>query len=278
MKVCYFFLIVMLCFPAASTPTSVRMVIPGPSAPFTVRNPFVEQLLVMVFAKQNITLELVYAAENITQGRALKELNNHDALDLTWSVTTKERERSLIPIRIPLYQGFIGWRVFVINKNNQEKFSDIDNVEQLSQLLAIQRFDWPDYQIFIENNLTVDGSLPFSQMYKAIENGLADYFPRSVLEVTRELKALNSNQLVVERSLLLKYPSSYYFFVGKNNTELAECIEKGFEIALADGSYQLLFQQHFGQALEALNINDRKVIHLSSSLLPVNSSLANERQ
>ena len=274
---CFFLLIVMMCFPAASTPTSVRLVIPGPSAPFTVRNPFIEQLLVMIFAKQSISLELVYAPENITQGRALKELNNHDVLDLTWSVSTKEREQLLIPIRVPIYQGYIGWRVFVINKSNQEKFNDVDNVEKLSELLGIQRFDWPDYQIFLENNLAVDGSLPFSHMHKAIENGLADYFPRSVLEVTRELKALNSNQLTIEQTLLLKYPSSYYFFVGKNNTELAKYIEKGLEIALADGSYQLLFQQHFGQALEALNINDRKILHLSSSSLPAKNPLINER-
>ena len=137
----------MVCLSAKSASTSVRMVIPGASAPFSVRNPFIEQLLVMVFAKQNITLELVDAPENITQGRALKELNSPDILDLTWSVTTVEREQNLTPIRIPIYQGFIGWRVFVINKNNQEKFSAIDNVEQLSKRLAIQRFDWPDYQI-----------------------------------------------------------------------------------------------------------------------------------
>ncbi len=278
MKFCYFFLlIVMMCYPAASAPTSVRIIIPGPSAPFTARNPFIEQLLVMIFAKQNLALKLVYAPENITQGRALKELNNHDVLDLTWSVTTKEREQSLIPIRVPIYQGFIGWRVFVINKSNQEKFSDVDNVEKLSELLAIQRFDWPDYQIFLENNLMVDGSLPFSQMYKAIESGLADYFPRSVLEVTRELNELNSDKLTIEQTLLLKYPSSYYFFVGKNNTELAECIEKGFEIVLADGSYHLLFQQHFGQALDILNLNKRKILYLSSSLLPAQNPLINER-
>ncbi len=267
----------MVCLSAKSASTSVRMVIPGASAPFSVRNPFIEQLLVMVFAKQNITLELVDAPENITQGRALKELNSPDILDLTWSVTTVEREQNLTPIRIPIYQGFIGWRVFVINKNNQEKFSAIDNVEQLSKLLAIQRFDWPDYQIFLENNLKVDGSLPFSQMYKAIESGLADYFPRSVLEVTRELNELNSDKLTIEQTLLLKYPSSYYFFVGKNNTELAECIEKGFEIALADGSYQLLFQQHFGPALDILNLNERKILYLSSSLLPAQNPLMNER-
>jgi hypothetical protein len=268
MKYRYLVFIVLLLFPAASSAISIRLVIPGPSAPFKVRNPFIENLLMMIFTKQGINLELAYASENISQGRALKELNNSDIIDLTWSVTTTERERSLTPVRIPLYQGFIGWRVFIINKINQEKFNKVNTLKDLSELLAVQRFDWPDYQIFIDNGLSVDGSLAFSQMYKAIENDLADYFPRAVLEATRELASLNSKQLVIEQTLLLKYPSSYYFFVAKNNHELADIIKKGFEKSLADGSYQLLFQQYFGSALEALNIKERKVFHLRNSLLP----------
>lgn len=255
-------------FPTIAAPVTVHIVIPGPSTPFKVRNPFIEKLLRVIFAKQNIKLELEYAKESISQGRALRELNSTGVIDLTWSVTTYEREQSLIPIRIPLYQGFIGWRVFIIDKDKQAIFNDVNSLADLGKLLAIQRFDWPDYQIFIENKLDVDGSLPFSQMYKAIENGLADYFPRSVLEVTRELNSVQSEQLAVEKSLLLKYPTSYYFFVGKDNHELASIIEKGFELALADGSYQLLFQECFGSALKTLNLKQRKVLHLKSSLTP----------
>ena len=253
----------------SSAAKPVRLVIPGPTAPFKVRNPFIEQLLGIIFAKQNLTLNLVYASEEITQGRALKELNSDNAINLTWSATTSAREQSLTAIKIPLYQGLIGWRVFIIDKNKQEKFDQIKSIKALGNMLAIQRFDWPDYQVFIENNLNVDGNLASSQMYKAIENGLADYFPRSVLEVTRELTSIKSNKLAIEKSLLLKYSSAYYFFVGKQNTELAKTIKKGFELALADGSYQQLFQQHFGKTIAALKLDDRTVLHLSSSLLSV---------
>ncbi|AZQ83788.1 hypothetical protein EKO29_06945 [Colwellia sp. Arc7-635] len=177
MKYRYFSLIVLLYLPFTSAENisvensgaekfcaakSVRLIIPGSTAPFKVRNPFIEQLLDIIFLKQNLTLDLVYAKEHITQGRALKELNNNAAIDLTWSVTTSARERSLTPIRIPLYQGLIGWRVFIINKHQQEKFDEINNLTTLGEMLAIQRFDWPDYQVFIENNLNVDGNLAFS--------------------------------------------------------------------------------------------------------------------
>lgn len=256
----------------------VHLVVPGPSAPFKERNPFVEQLITLIFAKQNITAELSYAPDNITQGRALKSLSDDDIINLTWSVTTAEREALLLPIRIPLYQGFMGWRVFIIDKNNQQAFSHITSISDLSGKVAVQRFDWPDYQILLENNLPVEGNLPFTQMFKAIESGLVDYFPRSILEVTRELASVESEVLAIEQSLLLKYPSWCYFFVGKNNPELAKQIAKGFKLALADGSYQLLFQQHFGQAIAALHIEKRKVLHLQNSLQPTEKPLVNDAQ
>ncbi len=256
----------MLSFPAASSQSALRVVIPGPTPPFTVRNPFVEDLTKLIFSKQNLPLDLVYASEKITQGRALKVLHNNDILDLTWSVSTTERERELQPIRIPIYQGYIGWRVFIINKDNQKIYNDISNISQLREKLAVQRFDWPDYQIFIENKLPVHGNMPFSQMFKAVEGGMADYFPRSVMEATRELESYGSKKLTIEKTLLLKYPSWCYFFVANSKPELAKTIKKGFELILADGSYQALFEQHFGSALKDLNLNDRKVIHLTNSL------------
>lgn len=246
---------------------TVRLVIPGPSTPFKVRNPFIEDLLHMIFSKQGLSLDLQYANEQLTQGRALRELNNEGLIDITWSVSTKERELSLNAIEIPLYQGFIGWRVFVINKEKQPAFSNVSNLTQLRELLAVQRFDWPDYHIFLANDLPVDGSLAFSKMFKAVESGLADYFPRSVLEAKRDIDSVNSSQLGIEKTILLKYPSSYYFFVGKHNSDLAQTIEQGFKLVLADGSYQLLFQQYFGSALEALKIEQRKVFVLDNPLL-----------
>jgi len=262
----YLIFILLLSFPAASAQSPVRVVIPGPTPPFIVRNPFVEDLIKLIFSKQNLQLNLVYASEKITQGRALKELHDTDIIDLTWSVSTTERERELQPIRFPIYQGYIGWRVFIINKENQKIYNEISSLSQLKTKLAVQRFDWPDYQVFIENKLPVHGDMPFSKMFKAIESGLADYFPRSVMEATRELKSYKSKQLAIEKTLLLKYPSKYYFFVANNKPELATVIKTGFELILADGSYQILFQQHFGSTLEALNLNERRVFNLRNPL------------
>lgn len=264
----YVLLIIMLISSSSSFANVINLTIPGPSAPFTKRNPFIEELLVMIFEKQALTLKLHYATEEISQGRALRELNNSQAIDLTWSVTTHEREKALQSIQIPLYQGFIGWRVFIIRRDKQIDFKQINQLSELANMIAVQRFDWPDHQIFVDNNLKVEGSLPFPQMYQAIENSLADYFPRSVLEVTRELASLNTKTLAIEQTILLKYPSFYYFFVGKNNQSLAKTIKTGFEKALADGSYQLLFQQHFGKAISALNLKQRKVFLLKNHLLP----------
>ena len=106
-------------------------------------------------------------------------------------------------------------------------------------------------------------------MHKAVVTGLADFFPRSVLEITREKKRhADLTELMVEPNILVKYPSAVYFFVNKENQELANQIEKGFEKSIADGSFAKLFNQYFGTALEELNLDKRRVFVLENPLMP----------
>jgi len=242
--------------------------IPGNVQGDKVRNPYVDELLRLIFAKQSIDLTIQYNRDRLSQGRALKELADGGDIDLNWSVTTSERETHLLPIRIPIYQGLIGWRTFLIHKDNQAKFAEVKSVEDLRAFIAVQRFDWPDYKILQANNLLVEGNISFEIMHKAVLTGLADYFPRSVLEIIREHKKHNIKDLVIEPSLLIKYPSAYYFFVHPKNIELAQTIESGFKKAIADGSFARLFARYHGDSLQQLFIENRHVIELNNPLFP----------
>lgn len=251
---------------------SVEIVIPGPLNGNKVRNPFVEELLHLVFYKNNLALDLKYYKRRYTQGRALKELSVGEDIDLNWSTTSTEREALLHAVRIPIYKGLIGWRVLLIREDNQEMFSDINTLEDLKPLLAVQRFDWTDHDVFKENGLQVEGNLGFAEHSKAVASGLADYFPRSVLEVTNEIKHERNAGLIIEKNLLIKYPAAYYFFVQKGNDKLASQLEYGLKAALDDGSYMELFNRHFGETIKALDLPNRKVIELkNSSFLEVKS-------
>jgi len=244
------------------------LVIPGNAQGKAIRNAYVDELLHLIFKKQGLELDIEYNRESMSQGRALKELAEGDVIDLNWSVTTREREQKLLPIRIPIYQGLVGWRVFFIHRQKEQMFKQVMQAKDLRPLLAVQRFDWPDYRVLLANNLTVEGNISYDNMYKSVASGLADYFPRSVLEIVREKKSRNSRALMIEPSLLVKYPSAYYFFVNKNNKALASLIETGFNQAIADGSFERLFQRYHGEHLKLLNLEKRRVIELQNPYFP----------
>lgn len=249
----------------------IELVIPGPLDGNTVRNPFVEEFLHLIFEIQGYKLNLIYFERDYTQGRALKELSIGVDIDLNWSTTSIERELLLRPIKFPIYQGLIGWRVFFIREADQAKFSTVQELADLRQFVAVQRFDWTDYHVFKENKLPIEGNFRFPQLFDVVEQGLADYFPRSVIEIERESNSQLRQQLVIENSILLKYPAAYYFFVPKDNELLAVMIEKGINKAYQTGQYQKLFDKFFARSIAQLNLDKRKVIHLTHSQINHNA-------
>jgi hypothetical protein len=250
-----------------------KLVIPGKLQGNEIRNPYIDELLRLIFTKLEIDLTIDYSAEGLTQGRAMKALSDGKLVNLNWSVTTIEREQQLLPIRIPIYKGLIGWRVFFIRSDEQDKFSQVKTINDLQRFLAVQRFDWPDYKILLANNLNVEGNISFNSMYDAINSGLADYYPRSILEIIGESNndtlKLNKKGLGIERSLLIKYPSAHYFFVNSKDVILAKTIEKGFKIAIADGSYERLFLRYYGENLKKLELDKRRTLELNNPYFPL---------
>lgn len=246
----------------------VDLVISAPPQGKKSRNPFIEELLSQIFTTQNLTLNLIYHQQPLGQNRAVKQLSNDVDIDLNWSVTNVYREEKLRAIKIPIYQGYIGWRVLFIRPDAIEKFNQVKTINDLKNYTAVQRFDWADYEILKDNLLPVEGNLSFVNHSKAVLDGLVDYFPRSVLEAESEITETRNQQLIIEPNLVLKYPSAHYFFVNKNNSALASVIEKGFQALIANGDYQALFNQYFGASLKKLNLENRTVIHLKNASFP----------
>lgn len=70
--------------------------------------------------------------------RQLKE----GSTDVTWAVTSKEREREHLAVYFPLARGLLGYRVFLVHPDNQQSFGTSAPGE-LKQSLSIQGIGWP---------------------------------------------------------------------------------------------------------------------------------------
>lgn len=219
---------------------------------------------------------LQVADVSMQQGRALESLVGTRRVDVVWTVTSREREQHLLPVRIPLEKGLFGYRVLLIRTGEQGRFDRIKTLTDLAGFSAGQGHDWPDTAILRANQLPVETSSNYPNLFVMLARGRFDYFPRSVSEVSGELRQHQQRGLVLEQRLLLHYPSAMYFFVAKENTALAQRLEKGLYRALNDGSFDALFQHHpaMQDALKLLQQPNRVVLQLNNPLLPEQTPLA----
>lgn len=210
----------------------------------------------------------------MVQSRGLDELRRNTGLiDLTWTMTSAQREREVLPIRIPIDRGLIGWRVALLKQHRLADFARIDSLQALKRYRAGQMHDWPDTPILRSNGLKVDTSDQYESLFKMLAAGRFDYFPRSLIEVREEWMAHAEMGLAVEPTLLIRYPAALYFFVSKQNRQLAADLERGLNKAVREGKLQALFEQHFGSLLKELNVSGRRVIELRNPLLPPQTPL-----
>lgn len=226
------------------------------------------KLLNLALSKRDNNYELSPFGIGIPQGRALQLLKQEDGLDVVWTMTNKQREKEFLPVRIPIYKGLSGWRLLLIKQQKQAAFRQIFNLNDLRQFIAGQGHDWPDTEILRSNGVSVQSTANYESLFSMLHKERFDFFPRMVTEIWQEVEKRPQFNFIVEDSLLLHYPTATYFFVKKMNTKLAEDIEKGLNIAIADGSFNVLFYTFYKDKVEKSKLAQRRMINLTNTLLP----------
>ncbi|MEC8230227.1 MAG: amino acid ABC transporter substrate-binding protein [Pseudomonadota bacterium] len=221
------------------------------------------------------TFELVVNTQETAQERQLRSLE-HSMLDVTWSVTSIEREQHFLPVRIPIMAGLFGKRILLVREDDT-RFSQVKSLEALQSYRAVLGYDWPDTKIFKANNIPVLETT-YRASFKIVSEGFADMFPRSAMEIQEELSDESlSRELAIEDSLVVSYPSPIFFFVGSDNHQLAGRIAQGLLILFETGRFQTLLTQQPGYQQSMSLLEGRTVIEIENPLLSEQSRLALER-
>ena len=251
----------------------LRVVYPIPSSSDQVVRGHSVLLMELALSKSGVDYEVVQSQVPMVQSRALKEVEMGRSVDIAWAMTSVEREQRLRPIRIPLDKGVLGWRLLLIQKKDAGKFADVRTLAQLKPWVAVQGHDWPDADILRANGLRVKVDSDFPGLFKSLERGQVDYFPRSFQEIWPEAERHSAQDLAVEQTLILRYPTALYFFVNTKNAALAIALETGLQRAIADGSFEKLFLQFYGDAIQRSKLKTRNVIRLENPVLPPETPL-----
>lgn len=223
------------------------------------------EVLKLVLANDPSGTEYTYRSlkENVDEAR-LVEMLKDGSVNIMWAGAQESYERELIPIRIPVFQGLLGHRVFIIRKGDQPMFDQVETLEDLKKIPLGQGRFWGDTAILKDNGFNVVTAVKYEGLFHMLEGGRFDYFPRGVHEPWSEMDSRPDLNLTVEKNLLLVYPFAMYFFVAKDNPELAKAITAGFMEARRNGSYNELFFNHpvIKEAVEKSNLSQRKVFRI----------------
>ncbi|WP_420933957.1 amino acid ABC transporter substrate-binding protein [Alteromonas sp. A081] len=255
--------------------TTIRLpnVHPGRDAVYAHAKQLLTEALLITQADYG-TFELIVSNQESPQRRQLRSLE-HDLLDVTWSVTSSDREAYFLPIRIPIMAGLFGKRVLLIDSEDT-RFSKDMEITDLKEFRAVLGYDWPDTDIFRQAGIPVVETT-YRASFKMVSEGFADMFPRSVVEVLGEVEHTElSKGLVIEDNIVISYPSPIFFFVGSNNKRLASRITEGLLQLLKNHRFQQLIKEYKGYQQGLTLIEGRTIIHLDNPFLSTESKKAIE--
>lgn len=253
---------------AAAEPGTAR--IPRHTSLPDAQLPYVRQLVALALARAGSSTTVELIDMQVSQGRSLLELaRGRSQADLMWTMTDTQRESSgLIPIRIPIDRGLMGWRMLLVRRGELERWQRVDSLAELRQFTAGQGHDWPDTAIFRANNLPVVTSTGYEALFRMLVAGRFDYFPRSILEIDAELAGGKHADLAIVPGLMLYYPAAAYLFVSPTRPVLAADLLRGLEALAQDGGLRRLHMEHFGAVLRAHPVAPERFLRLSNPMLP----------
>jgi len=264
-------MLVTLAIPLATTASDlIEIRIPKTSDHIT-RDEYEIGLLKLLLGKVPGNYKITKSSTAYTQLHIIHELHRGSTLiNLHWAGTSPDLESNLIPIYFPIYRGLMGYRVFVISKDKKNVFEKVNNLDDLSRLEGAQGMGWSDKQLLEVSGLK-QYSANYEYIFSMIDKGRIDYFSRGIMEAYSEVAARKSalSNLIVDENILLFYPFATYFFVNRNNPELATLLSSAFVRAYEDGSFLNYFNNHpkIRNALELLNNDNRLIINIPNPFL-----------
>lgn len=212
--------------------------------------------------------KIVFDHESRYQAYNLKQLEKK-RIDIVWTMTSLERENKFLPIRIPLLKGALGYRICMIHRSEAETFEKLQSLNQFkeSKIMVGQGHDWPDIKILQQNEIRTTSFHSYEGLFRALRAKRFDCFARGIHEIWDELSQYGDEDLVADKNIVFQYYSPSFFFVHNSQEKLAQALRTGLSKALEDGSFDLLFERHWGAEILKADLKNRLVIRLKNKTL-----------
>lgn len=245
-------------------------------------NPAIRNLVELALRKTSEYGEFrIIRSEEISQGRALRELGNPQSriLDIANVATSEERETFLNAIPVPVDGGLLGFRVCLVLPEQLSLFEGVSSLDDLRKrdIQIGQGAHWPDTPILEANGINVITHTRYEILFGMLRNKRFDCYARGVSEVLFDLQHNKVEDLVIEPNILLAYAMPSYLFVAPEDHETAQRLQLGLERTIKDGSFAVYLKNWFGRAVSLLGLDRRSVITLENPYLSEESRYVGRR-
>ncbi|MBN9671833.1 hypothetical protein [Roseibium aggregatum] len=253
--------------PAQPVAAPLEVITRKPEGAADTRNLYVESLLSQALEKAEVNASILQAKTPFTRDRLLQELIAGENIHVTADSPKPGWEENLLTVRIPLRKGIQGYRLFLINKQDQADLAQVDTLEELKKIPTGSGAQWSITRTLKDAGFNLVTTEDYETLFDMLEYRRFITFGRGINEAFREQENFSKRNpnLVVEQSLCLFIPLPTYFFVSPKHPELAEKIETGLERMIEDGSFDAHFLLFHGDDIERAQLSERKVFKVPNT-------------
>ncbi|MES0881150.1 hypothetical protein [Roseibium sp. SCP14] len=250
----------------AEFPIPARIVTLKPHGQEDGRYRYVEILLEKILGKAGSQAKVAQAQTRYSRDRLLQELIKGENIHVIAEAPKPGWEEQLLPIRIPIRKGLQGYRLFLINRQDQAALANVNSLEELQDFATGSGAQWSTRSVMEQAGFQVVTSEDYEALFKMLKLRRFVTFGRGINEVFKEQESFagGNGDLIVEKTLCLFIPLPTYFFVSPAHPELAKLIELGLKQMIADGSFDQHFLTFHHADLSRANLSKRKIFSISN--------------
>lgn len=212
----------------------------------------------------------IHFRETIIQNqRVVQRIEAGGAENVFFGLTSKELEQRLIPIRVPIRMGVHNYRLLLIHKDDQDKFAQVETIDQLKQLRFGVGAHWMMRKVVESQGFNTVPSNTYEGLFKMLEQKRFDYTARGPHEVFTEINrfADEAPNIMIEPTLALHNVAPFYFFVSRHEPQIAQRMTAGLTQLSKTGRLRQLFMKFNGQYVQLAEIEKRRIIHIPNQML-----------
>ncbi len=203
----------------------------------------------------------------MTEQRQAFELKNATGkLTVMYLSTTLEFEQTLTPVRIPVDKNLGGYCVFLIRREDKERFANIRTLDDLRPFRFGLGLGWIDVGILRNSGFQVVTGSDYDGLFEMLAQKRFDIFLRAATEVLDEYEQRRKKlpDLYIEDSIVFYYPLPMYFWFPKTDDgrRLAARAEEGMRMMIADGTYDRIFDKYQHKKILRLHLKTRRLFSI----------------